>query len=78
MVKTRPNTIEEMTYEEAFAELEQIVTVLESSENTLDEALALFERGQLLMKRCADLLNKAELKVQELTGDTLETYEAGE
>ena len=78
MVKTGTNTIEEMTYEEAFAELEQIVTVLESSENPLDEALALFERGQLLMKRCADLLNKAELKVQELTGDTLETYEAGE
>jgi exonuclease VII small subunit len=34
---------------------------------TLEEALALFERGQLLAARCTELLEVAELKLQQLT-----------
>jgi exodeoxyribonuclease VII small subunit len=59
--------IEEMKYEEAFAELEKIVGELEGEIANLDKALELFERGQALAKQCAILLEKAELKVQELT-----------
>ena len=33
--------------------------------------MKLFERGQALTKRCAELLDKAELKVQELVGESL-------
>ena len=66
--------IEELTYEEAFAELEKIVTLLENEQRPLEEALTLFERGQLLGKRCAVLLEKAELKVQQLSGDDLESF----
>lgn len=58
--------VEIMTYEAAFQELEKIVAALESSEPSLEEALALFERGQLLARRCSDLLDQAELKVQVL------------
>jgi exodeoxyribonuclease VII small subunit len=59
--------IDEMKYEEAFAELEKIVGELEGDIASLDKALQLFERGQALAKHCAALLEKAELKVQELT-----------
>jgi exodeoxyribonuclease VII small subunit len=46
MTKTEPKPIEKLTYEEAYAELDSIVTALESGEQSLDEALSLFERGQ--------------------------------
>jgi exodeoxyribonuclease VII small subunit len=59
--------IDELKYEEAFAELEKIVGELEGDISNLDNALQLFERGQALAKHCAALLEKAELKVQELT-----------
>ena len=75
MAKTEPKLIEKLNYEEAFGELDNIVTALESGEQSLDEALSLFERGQGLTKRCAELLDKAELKVSKLTGETLEPFE---
>lgn len=58
--------IEEMSYEQAFGELERIVTALESGQGTLEDAIALFERGQGLAQRCADLLDQAELRVRRL------------
>ena len=63
--------IEEMNYEEAYAELETIVAKLENEQNALDESMALFERGQNLSQRCALLLENAELKVKQLSGDEL-------
>ena len=63
--------IEELTYEQAFAELEGILTALETEERTLDEALAYFERGQALAKHCAYILEKAELKIQQLVGEEI-------
>jgi exodeoxyribonuclease VII small subunit len=71
MEKNKPKSVEDLTYEEAFAELEAIVAALEAGERSLEETINLFERGQALATRCADLLNKAELKVQELVGDSL-------
>ena len=59
--------IDELSYEHAFAELEKIVSELEGEVGNLDQALQLFERGHALAKHCAALLEKAELKVQELT-----------
>ena len=78
MEKTETTPIDEMKYEDAFAELEKIVSALESGEQTLEEALALFERGQVLTKHCTRLLAKAELKVQELTGDTMTPWQEKE
>jgi exodeoxyribonuclease VII small subunit len=78
MSKTETKPIEELTYEEAFSELEKIVTALEAGEQPLEEALTLFERGQKLTSHCAQLLAKAELKIQELSGETLDLYKEGE
>ena len=60
-------TIDKLNYEAAFAELQEIVSALETDEHALEEALAFFERGQALAQRCAELLEQADLKVQELT-----------
>jgi exodeoxyribonuclease VII small subunit len=59
----------EMPYEQAFQELEAAVRQLESGERPLEEALALFERGQLLAARCSELLEAAELKLKTLVSD---------
>lgn len=66
---TDDNNIKNLSYEQAFAELEKIVAALEGDLTNLDRALQLFERGQALAKHCAALLEKAELKVQELTDE---------
>lgn len=63
--------IDQLTYEAAFSELENIVDALESNQRPLDEAMSLFERGQALANRCAALLDQAELKVRQLSGEDL-------
>jgi exodeoxyribonuclease VII small subunit len=63
--------VEEMSYEKAFAELEAIVNQLEGEQPPLEDALKLYERGQALTKRCADLLENAELKLQQLADGEL-------
>lgn len=63
--------IEEMAYEEALAELERIVAVLEVEEKSLEDAISLYERGQALARYCGELLEKAELRVRTLdSGET--------
>ena len=68
--------VEELTYEAAFTELETIVAALEGESRPLDESISLYERGQALSKHCAVLLEKAELKVRQLSGDELVEFEA--
>lgn len=61
--------IQELTFETALAELEQIVSRLEAGELTLEESLALFERGQQLADYCNNMLDNASLRVEQLTVD---------
>ena len=70
-----PIPVKDMTYEQAFNELESIVNDLETDERPLEDALALFERGQALARHCAQMLEDAELKVQELTGEDLVDFD---
>jgi len=67
--------IGELTYEQALAELEEIVSALESEERSLDNSMSLFERGQSLARYCAGLLDQAELKVQQISGENLIDFE---
>ena len=57
---------EPSTFEEAQAELEQIVSRLEQGQASLDEALALWERGEQLHALCRARLDAAEKRVAEL------------
>jgi exodeoxyribonuclease VII small subunit len=63
--------VDKLSYEQALAELESIVASLEANQLPLEESLALFERGQALTRRCAEVLDKAELRIKQLSGDTL-------
>ena len=67
--------VEELTYEEALAELEGIVETLEGEQSQLDEAIKLFERGQALAARCGVLLEAAQLKVKQVAGDDVSAFE---
>ncbi len=64
--KAKPQSVDELTYEQAFAELEECVHMLERGDLPLEESLALYERGQELAAYCARLLDEAELKVQQV------------
>jgi exodeoxyribonuclease VII small subunit len=66
-----PKPAGQLTYEAAFAELEQIVAGLEAEPASLEKSMALFERGQELVKRCTKLLDEAALKVKRLSGGEL-------
>jgi exodeoxyribonuclease VII small subunit len=57
----------EMGFEQALHELEVVVERLEDAELPLEEAIALFERGQTLLAHCQEQLDAAELKVRQLT-----------
>jgi exodeoxyribonuclease VII small subunit len=67
MPKKEETTIDGMSYEKAFAELEKVVSSLENEQLTLDDSMRLFARGQSLVEHCSKLLDTAELKVQTLT-----------
>jgi exodeoxyribonuclease VII small subunit len=58
--------VQDLTFEQAFGELETTVQRLEAGDLTLEEAIALYERGMRLAQRCTDTLDAAELQVQEL------------
>ncbi len=64
--KTKLQPIENLTFEQAFAELEESVRTLERGELPLEESLALYERGQELSAYCAKLLDEAELKIEHI------------
>ncbi len=72
-----PKPVDQLSYEAAFAELQTIVEALEGEQSSLDEATSLYERGQLLAKRCSELLDQAELKVKQLSGSSLSDLEEG-
>jgi exodeoxyribonuclease VII small subunit len=59
-------TDSEAVFEDDLARLENIVTSLEEGGLSLDDSLKLFEEGQLLLKRCRDKLEKAQVKVKKL------------
>ncbi|MFN8372611.1 MAG: exodeoxyribonuclease VII small subunit [Anaerolineae bacterium] len=61
------NAIKELSFETAFAELESIIAKLDSGELGLEESVTLFERGRALSEHCQALLDKAELRVKQLT-----------
>jgi len=73
--KILETSIEDLTYEEALAELEGIVTCLEGEQNSLEESMKLFERGQALTAYCGALLEAAQLKVQKLAGEMISSFE---
>jgi len=61
--------IEDLTYEEALKELEDIVEELEKNQLTLEESLKKFKRGVELYKYCNRVLTQIEGEVKILLKD---------
>ena len=60
--------LDNLTFEQALADLEQIVRELEDGQTGLEEALARYETGVGLLKRCYGQLREAEQRILLLTG----------
>lgn len=58
--------IDTMSFEDALRELEGLVTKLESGAATLDESIALYERGAALKAHCDKRLKDAQLRVEQI------------
>ena len=66
----------EPTFEEAQKELEQIVDRLERGQTALDEAIALWERGEELHRFCLAKLDSAQGQIEELARRDVEARQA--
>jgi exodeoxyribonuclease VII small subunit len=58
--------VEELAFEEALKELEQIVGQLERGDVPLADSIAFYERGEALKDRCQKLLGEAEARVEKI------------
>ena len=61
--------IAKLPFEQALAELEEIVKALEAGNVPLEKSIALYERGDALKKHCDQLLKAAEARVEKITTD---------
>ena len=68
------NNTNELSFEEAVAKLESIVSSLETGKCDLDRSLELFEEGVKLVKNCSSKLDEASAKVKLLTSDGEEDF----
>ena len=61
--------VPQLSFERAIEELETIVKRLEEGKVPLEESVAIYERGELLKRRCEELLRQAEARVEKITLD---------
>ena len=61
-----PADITKLSFEDALAELEQIVSKLETGKSKLDDAIGAYERGALLKRHCEAELREAQMKVEQI------------
>jgi exodeoxyribonuclease VII small subunit len=59
-------SVDDLSFEKALAELEEIVGKLERGDVPLAESIAIYERGEALKKRCDTLLGEAEARVEKI------------
>jgi len=58
---------EERTFEDLQKELQEVLQRLERGDVAVDDAIALFRRGEELYRACVERLRAAELRIEELT-----------
>jgi exodeoxyribonuclease VII small subunit len=63
---SEPAEIASLSFEQALAELEQIVARLESGQAPLEDSITLYERGAALKAHCEQRLETARLRVEKI------------
>jgi exodeoxyribonuclease VII small subunit len=61
--ETKSSDVDSLTYEQARDELVRVVAELEQGSSTLEQSLALWERGEALAKRCEEWLLGAKARL---------------
>jgi exodeoxyribonuclease VII small subunit len=69
MAQKNNSDVGQMPFERAIDELESIVKRLEEGKVPLEESVAIYERGEALKRRCEELLQQAEARVEKITLD---------
>ena len=74
MSNKNEDTIESLSFEQAYNQLEETVQQLEAGNLPLAEAVSLYQRGMALAKQCGVQLDNAELSIKRLTpsGDLID------
>jgi exodeoxyribonuclease VII small subunit len=62
-----PADIAKMSFEDALAQLEDIVRNLEGGDSALDDAIAAYERGAALKRHCESKLRQAQARVEKIS-----------
>lgn len=70
MAAANNSEVGKMPFERAIEELETIVKQLEEGKVPLEKSVEIYERGEMLKKRCEDLLRQAEARVEKITLDS--------
>jgi exodeoxyribonuclease VII small subunit len=65
--ETGEETIAQLSFEKALAELESIVERLEAGKVDLEESIAIYDRGERLKSHCEQLLKTAEARIEKIT-----------
>lgn len=63
--------VQELTFEEALVELEQMAKQMELGNIRLDDAIAIFERGNALKQHCETILKNAKMKIEKIQTATV-------
>jgi exodeoxyribonuclease VII small subunit len=69
MADTDNADVKKLTFERAIEELETIVKELEGGKVPLEKSVEIYERGEVLKRRCEELLRQAEARVERITLD---------
>ncbi|MHC4069012.1 MAG: exodeoxyribonuclease VII small subunit [Planctomycetota bacterium] len=64
----KKNGISEKGFEESIKELTEIVSKIEQGEISLESSLEQYERGMSLIKHCKGILEKAEKRIEKISG----------
>jgi len=67
LAETENDDVKAMSFENALAELEKIVGMLEGGKAPLAESIAIYERGEALKAHCERLLKEAEARIEKIT-----------
>jgi len=64
--------LDSLTFEECYARLDEVIEALESGARSLEESLALYEKGVRLAEHCEQRLRAAEIRLTEVLDQTQE------
>ena len=71
--KINENNINNLSFEEALEELENITTTFEDGDSALENAVNLYNRGVLLKKHCEKKLKEAKKKIDEVKVNSIDS-----